>query len=74
MVLDGLGVARLSTYQIDQDVAQGRLVPVLERFNPGDLQVIHAVFVGHEHLATRVRAFVDFFAENIPCTEVSRSI
>lgn len=69
MALAGLGIARLSTYHVDRDIDEGRLVPVLERFNSGDLQVTHAVFLGHEHLATRVRAFVDFIAERVPPTE-----
>ncbi|SEV91667.1 LysR family transcriptional regulator [Luteibacter sp. 329MFSha] len=72
MALEGLGIARLSTYHVERDIEAGHLVPVLERYNPGDLQVVHAVFVGHEHLATRVRAFVDFIAERIPSKEAWR--
>ena len=30
-----------------------------------DVELIHAVFVGHDHLAARIRAFVDFLAERI---------
>jgi DNA-binding transcriptional LysR family regulator len=69
MALEGLGIARLSTYLVDRDLEEGRLVPVLERFHAGDLQMIHAVFVGHEHLAPRVRAFVDFIAERLARSE-----
>ena len=72
MALEGLGIGRLSTYHVDRDIDEGRLVPVLESFNTGDLQVVHAVFVGHEHLATRVRAFVDFVAERVPRSETWR--
>jgi DNA-binding transcriptional LysR family regulator len=72
LAVDGLGIARLSTFHIDRDIEAGRLVPILERFNPGDLQMIHAVFVGHEHLAARIRAFVDFLAANIPRTEIEK--
>jgi DNA-binding transcriptional LysR family regulator len=54
---------------VDRDIAAGRLVPILEDFNNGERQVTHAVFVGHEHLATRVRAFVDFLAERVPASE-----
>ncbi|SEN15937.1 DNA-binding transcriptional regulator, LysR family [Luteibacter sp. UNCMF331Sha3.1] len=70
MALEGLGIARLATYHVDRDIEAGLLVPVLEPYNAGNLQVIHAVFVGHEHLATRVRAFVDFIAERIPRKEL----
>lgn len=66
LAVDGLGIARLASFHAHDDLEKGRLVPILERFNPGDLQFIHAVFIGHEHLATRIRAFVDFIADRIP--------
>jgi len=69
MAVDGLGISRLSSYHVERDIAAGRLVPILEDFNAGERQVTHAVFVGHEHLATRVRAFVDFLAERVPASE-----
>jgi DNA-binding transcriptional LysR family regulator len=69
MAVDGLGISRLSSYHVERDIAAGRLVPILEEFNAGERQVTHAVFVGHEHLATRVRAFVDFLAERVPASE-----
>jgi DNA-binding transcriptional LysR family regulator len=68
LAVDGLGVARLASFHVDRDITHGHLMPILERFNPGDLQVIHAVFVGHEHLATRIRAFIDFIVARIPQT------
>lgn len=60
MVLAGVGIARLALYHIGADLAAGRLVSILDEFNPGDTEEAHAVFVGHEHLSLRVRAFVDF--------------
>jgi hypothetical protein len=39
---------------------------VLDDFNPGDIEPIHAVFVGHGgQLPARVRAFLDYMAENV---------
>jgi DNA-binding transcriptional LysR family regulator len=29
------------------------------------MEVIHAVYAGHEHLAARVRAFIDFLAARV---------
>ncbi|MET0934540.1 MAG: LysR family transcriptional regulator [Luteibacter sp.] len=69
MAVDGLGIGRLSSYHVERDIAEGRLVPLLQAFDAGERQVTHAVFVGHEHLASRVRAFVDFLAERIPAGE-----
>ena len=47
------------------ELAEGRLVPLLERYNPSDVEQIHAVFVGGADTPARVRAFVDFLAENL---------
>lgn len=65
LCLDGVGLARIGRFHIEPDIAAGRLVPVLEAFNPGDIEVVHAVFAGHEHLAARIRAFIDFLVEKI---------
>jgi len=65
LALAGLGIARLSAWHVGPDVACGRLEVVLEDFNPGDREPVHAVYIGHEHLASRIRAFVDFLAETL---------
>jgi DNA-binding transcriptional LysR family regulator len=63
MALAGLGLARLSDFHIKPDIDSGLLVPVLESYNPGDLEPIHALFVDQAHLANRIRVFVDFIAD-----------
>lgn len=66
LALAGLGLARLAAFQVRDDIAAGRLLPVLEEFNPGDLEEVHAVFVGQGgYLPLRVRAFLDFLAERV---------
>jgi DNA-binding transcriptional LysR family regulator len=65
LCLDGIGLGRIGRFHVEPDIAAGTLVPVLEDYNPGDIEVIHAVFAGHEHLAARIRAFIDFLAERI---------
>jgi DNA-binding transcriptional LysR family regulator len=65
LCLEGLGLARVGQFHVQPDIDAGRLVPVLEPFNPEDIELIHAVFVGHEHLAARIRAFIDFLGERI---------
>ena len=67
LALAGLGLARLAAFQVRDDIAAGRLVPVLEAFNPGDEEAIHAVYVGQGgHLPLRVRVLLDFLAKRIP--------
>ncbi len=63
--LDGLGIGRVGRFHVEPDIAAGRLVPVLEAYNPEDIEEIHAVYAGHEHLAVRIRAFIDFLAARI---------
>ena len=61
----GVGVARVGAFSVQDDIAAGRLVPILEAFNPGDVEMIHAVFVGGANTPARVRVFVDFLAERL---------
>ena len=66
IALAGMGLARLARFHVAADIAAARLVPVLDDFNPGDIEPIHAVFVGHGgQLPARVRAFLDYMAENV---------
>jgi len=66
LAIAGAGIARMSRLHIDPDIATGRLVPVLENYNPGDLEATHAVFVGHGgQLPARVRALLDYLVENV---------
>jgi DNA-binding transcriptional LysR family regulator len=66
LAIAGTGLARLTRFHIERAIKAGRLVPVLEAFNPGDVEAIHAVFVGHGgQLPARVRAFLDYLVENV---------
>lgn len=66
LALSGAGLARLAAFTVQADIAAGRLVPLLEAFNPGDREDVHAVFPEHGgQLPARVRAFLDFLAENV---------
>ncbi|MGM4921288.1 LysR family transcriptional regulator [Tardiphaga sp. 804_B3_N1_9] len=66
LAVAGMGLARLARFHVEADIKAGRLVPVLEAFNPGDIEPIHAVFVGHGgQLPARVRAFLDYLVETV---------
>jgi DNA-binding transcriptional LysR family regulator len=53
-------------FSVADDLKAGRLVPVLEEFNPGDRLQVHAVFLGQGgRLPARVRAFIDYLAANL---------
>ncbi|MEI9850264.1 MAG: LysR family transcriptional regulator [Sphingomonas sp.] len=61
----GVGITRVGTFSVAEEIADGRLVAVLEEYNPGDVELIHAVFVGGASTPARVRAFVDFLAARL---------
>ncbi|MET3711889.1 DNA-binding transcriptional LysR family regulator [Sphingomonas trueperi] len=61
----GVGVARVGAFSVVEEIASGALVPLLEPFNPGDVEQIHAIFVGGTNMPARVRVFVDFLAVNL---------
>lgn len=61
----GVGIARIGRFSVASEIADGRLVPLLEEFNPGDVEQIHAVFVGGVSTPARVRVFVDFLAAHL---------
>jgi DNA-binding transcriptional LysR family regulator len=66
LALVGQGLARLAHFHVGGDIAAGRLVPVLETYNPGEVEEIHAVYVGHGgHLPSRVRALIDFLVAEV---------
>jgi DNA-binding transcriptional LysR family regulator len=66
LALAGQGVTRLSLFHIRPDINAERLVPVLEAYNPGDVEEVNVVYVGHGgRLPARVRAFIDFLVEEV---------
>lgn len=62
----GAGIARIGAFSVADDLEHGHLVPLLEAYNPGDAEPIHAVFVGGASMPARVRAFIDFLVEHHP--------
>ncbi|WP_312084433.1 LysR substrate-binding domain-containing protein [Brevundimonas sp.] len=65
LAIAGVGITRVGKFSVADDLAAGRLLAVLEAFNPGDVEQIHAVFVGGPNMPARVRVFVDFLVSNL---------
>jgi DNA-binding transcriptional LysR family regulator len=57
--LAGYGIAWRSTWEVESDIAAGRLEAVLEEF-AAPPNGIYAVFPQRKHLALRVRLWIDF--------------
>ncbi|YCH20450.1 LysR family transcriptional regulator [Pseudomonas sp. D1-3] len=60
----GAGIARIGAFTVNEDIGRGDLVQLLEAYNPGEREPIHAVFVGGPTMPARVRLFVDFLIEH----------
>jgi len=66
LAIHGAGLARLSLYHAWDDLQSGRLVPVLEAFDTGELEPIHAVYLGRpDRLPPRTRAVLDFLQAHV---------
>ncbi|GGZ32698.1 LysR family transcriptional regulator [Asticcacaulis endophyticus] len=65
LALQGVGIARVGNFHLADEITAGKLVVLLDDFNPQDREPIHAVFVGGSHMPARVRVFVDFLVERL---------
>ena len=77
--LDGLGIALKSYWDVRTDLASGRLVGLLEEYNPdytaqaaGNSVDLYAVYISRDFLPERTRAFIDLLIEHF--TELSGNI
>ncbi|MBC7435628.1 MAG: LysR family transcriptional regulator [Bdellovibrionales bacterium] len=61
--LAGWGIAWRSTWEVESEIAAGRLVPMLEEF-AAPANGIYAVFPQRKHLPLRVRLWIDFLKES----------
>lgn len=60
--LKGLGLAQLPDYYVEEHLASGRLVSVLDAYQYTDTAV-WVVYPRHRHLSPKIRQFVDFLSE-----------
>ncbi|NRQ41176.1 LysR family transcriptional regulator [Rheinheimera sp. YQF-2] len=61
----GIGITRVGRFHVQQALANGQLVPLLEEYNPQDREAIHAVFIGGNNIPARNRVFVDYLVEKM---------
>jgi DNA-binding transcriptional LysR family regulator len=66
LALAGLGIARLAAFHLGTDVRGGRLVSLLDAYDPRETEPVHAVFVGQAgKMAPRVRVLLDYLVANV---------
>ncbi|WP_338663741.1 LysR family transcriptional regulator [Pararoseomonas sp. SCSIO 73927] len=66
LAIGGAGLVRMAAFCVREDIAAGRLVPVLEGANTGEMEAFHAVHAGGAGpMPARVRALLDFLAAHV---------
>ncbi|MFM0340410.1 LysR family transcriptional regulator [Paraburkholderia fungorum] len=76
--VEAAGIARVVSYQIDEHVKSGRLVTLLEAFEP-DPKPVTLMYAAQGQIPLKLRAFIDFVAPRLrerlglPRTEGSRT-
>lgn len=60
--LAGLGLVQLPSFYLEKEIANGRLVSVLDEYAPTDTGV-WAVYPHNRHLSAKVRLFVNYLAD-----------
>ena len=57
--IDGLGFVYKSSLDVEEDIAKGRLIPVLNEYQ-GVLVPLYAVYPGKQNIPIRTRTFIDY--------------
>jgi DNA-binding transcriptional LysR family regulator len=63
-LLCGIGISRLPRWLVGDSIASGELVTVLDEYQPSPLN-IYAVYPPGRHLPSKIRCFIDYFAEQL---------
>ena len=63
--LAGMGIARLSTYLVNDDLRSGKLVRVLPDYSGEESEIV-AIYPERRNLVPRVRVFLDFLVGRFP--------
>ncbi len=65
LCLSGNGIACLSDYMIDKEIARGELVELMaDKVLPVEMP-FSAVYYSDRAVSTRIRAFIDFLSEHV---------
>ncbi|MEQ8667247.1 MAG: LysR family transcriptional regulator [Rhodospirillales bacterium] len=61
--LAGIGIARLSTYLVNDDIRAGRLIRILPEYADHGSDLF-AIYLERRHLSPKTRAFIDMLSEH----------
>ena len=63
--LAGQGIALKSTWDVGEDIKEGRLIELLRGFEPQSESAMQIIYPGSGKPSRRVRALIDFLVENL---------
>ena len=66
-ILANAGIARMPTFVVGEDIKKGRLVQLLPNYRSPELSIF-VLYPQRQHLAPKVRAFIDFLVEKFAQT------
>lgn len=69
----GAGIGRFAMFQAREDIEAGRLVPILEDFNPHFGQAVYAVYHSRRYVSNRIQVFLDFLEQRLAGADTRRS-
>ena len=64
LAVGGEGITVQPDFIVREDLAAGRLVPLLNDWHMGEFY-LYAVYLSRKHLSAKVRAFIDYLAETL---------
>ena len=65
LCLSGCGIACLSDFLVDNDIAKGKLIPLLSNHITDETLPFNAVYYSDKAVNLRLRVFLDFLAEKL---------
>lgn len=65
LCLSGCGIACLSDFLVDNDIAEGKLIPLLSNHITDETLPFNAVYYSDKAVNLRLRVFLDFLAEEL---------
>ncbi|WP_343293398.1 LysR family transcriptional regulator [Vandammella animalimorsus] len=68
MILAGRGIGYLPDFITREDLTQGRLVRLLPHYQM-PAHPLYAVYPDRQYLSAKVRSFIDFISDKLPCDE-----
>lgn len=60
MAIHGAGIVRLAEFHIHDEIATGRLVPILEQYQPSQAEPLFVIYKSRKYLPPKAQAFLNY--------------